>query len=93
VAALGETWQIMGCEENGEEREMREAKVDGKVDEEDGEEDDEIHRPPATGMRCQRRACAAGGGGQRSSHEERRVGRSWLWMGIFSTPVDWRGLE
>jgi hypothetical protein len=76
VAALGETWQIMGCEENGEEREMREAKVDGKVDEEDGEEDDEIHRPPATGMRCQRRACAAGGGGQRSSHEERRVGRS-----------------
>jgi hypothetical protein len=39
----------MGCEEDGEERKMREAKADGKVDEEDGKENNEIHIPP--GMR------------------------------------------
>jgi hypothetical protein len=41
----------MGCEEDGEERKTREAKADGKVDEEDGKENNEIHIPPATGMR------------------------------------------
>jgi hypothetical protein len=40
----------MGCEEDGE-KETRKAKADGKVDEEDGEEDDEIHTPPVTGLR------------------------------------------
>jgi hypothetical protein len=33
VAALRKTWQIMGCKEDGEERETREAKADGKMDE------------------------------------------------------------
>jgi hypothetical protein len=46
----------MGCEEDGEERETREAKADGKVDEEDGEEEDEIHIPPATGIRWPERS-------------------------------------
>jgi hypothetical protein len=43
-----------------------------------------------------RAARAAGGGGQRSNYEERRVSRSRLEMGIlgiFSTPVDRRGLK
>jgi hypothetical protein len=60
----------MGCEEDGEKRETREAKADGKVDEEDGEEDNEIHIPPTTGMRwLERSACCR----RRWSEENRKI--------------------
>jgi hypothetical protein len=88
VAAPGETWQIIGCKEDGEERETREAKADGKVDEEDGEEDDEIHRPPAIGMRWPERTphCR-----RRWSEEQPRGAMSESFpasYGDFFTPVD-----
>jgi hypothetical protein len=53
-------------------------KADGKVDEEDGEEDEVIHRPSTTGMRWPERSTHYQMRWLEEHHEERRVSHSQL---------------